>query len=461
MTIIIAGERSGAGKTTLTLAILAYLAQQGLRVQSFKVGPDYIDPMFHSQVTGLPCRNLDPILTSEGYVQQCFAHHAAQTTHSLIEGVMGLFDGIPYRDRSDYASTAHIAVLLQIPVVLVIDCRSLSGSVAAIVQGYRHFNPRITLAGVILNQVGSDRHHQLLRTALDPLNIPILGVLFRQQALQLPARHLGLVPCGELPAIHQYFDRLANLAATQLEWSKLLPLLASPPIGSPAPSCFEPVNHGSNYYPCHLAIAQDAAFNFYYADNLDLLRHFGVTLIPFSPLNDPHLPMAIDGLYLGGGFPELFAEDLASNQSLKHQLQQLIQQGLPVYGECGGLMYLSQALINFDAVGYPLLGILPLTIKMMPKLTLGYRQAIVSERSSWLKTGQRFCGHEFHHSQAFPLPPQPLYRLKGLLKEDQAFCEGWSQHNVVGSYLHLHWGKHSQSLQGFLRACVAFSKKVR
>ncbi|MFN9174088.1 MAG: cobyrinate a,c-diamide synthase, partial [Synechocystis sp.] len=196
MTLIIAGERSGAGKTTITLAILAYLAQQQEKVQSFKVGPDYIDPMFHSQVTGRPCRNLDPILTSETYVQRCFAYHTVQTPYSLIEGVMGLFDGIPFRGIPDYASTAHLARLLKIPVVLVIDCRSLSGSVAAIVQGYRHFHPDVNLAGVILNKIGSDRHQQLLTTALDPLQIPILGCFFRQQNLTLPNRHLGLVPCG-------------------------------------------------------------------------------------------------------------------------------------------------------------------------------------------------------------------------------------------------------------------------
>ncbi|MFM1841371.1 MAG: cobyrinic acid a,c-diamide synthase [Cyanobacteriota bacterium] len=458
MTVIIAGERSGAGKTTITLAILAYLAQQKGPVQSFKVGPDYIDPMFHSRVTGRPCRNLDPILTSQTYVQQCFAYHASQVSYSLIEGVMGLFDGIPYRGIPDYASTAHIARLLKIPVVLVIDCRSLSGSVAAIVQGYHHFHPEVTLAGVILNKIGSDRHQQLLIAALEPLSIPILGCFFRQQDLTLPDRHLGLVPCGELPHIDNYFDRLAHLAAQQLDWPTLLPLLATPSNLNPPPSQF-PLAPTGLTQPIKLAIAQDKAFNFYYADNLDLLKHLGADLIPFSPLSTEQLP-AIDGLYLGGGFPELFAEPLSLNHPFKQQLKTLIHQGLPTYAECGGLMYLAQTLTNFEGETFSMLGLLPTQIRMAAKLTLGYRQAHVIPCQSWLHQTRPLHGHEFHRSELTQPSPYPLYRQQGLLPHDPVQATGWFAQNLQATYLHLHWGNHPQLIKNWLAHCLAFPEKL-
>ncbi|MEG3438673.1 cobyrinate a,c-diamide synthase, partial [Pannus brasiliensis CCIBt3594] len=210
--MIIAGDRSGVGKTTIALAIVAYLLDRGDRVQSFKVGPDYIDPMFHTRFTGRPCRNLDPILTSEDYVKGCFARHARGVARCVIEGVMGLFDGIPRSGLTDYASTAHIARILQLPVLLVIDCSRLSTSVAAIARGYQSLDPSITIAGVILNRVASDRHLQLLETALESINMPVLGVLRRQDELTIPDRHLGLIPTDELPDLDRLRDRLITLA---------------------------------------------------------------------------------------------------------------------------------------------------------------------------------------------------------------------------------------------------------
>ena len=212
MALIIAGERSGVGKTTITLAILSFLSQKGAKVQSFKVGPDYIDPMFHTQVTGLPCRNLDPVLTSETYVQNCYARHAQGVDYALIEGVMGLFDGISLNNCQDFASTAHIARLLNLPVLLVLDCSRLSGSIAAIASGYRNFDPHVNIVGVILNRVGSDRHLTQLSSALENINLPILGVVHREDDLKIPDRHLGLVPTDELPHLNQLFQKLVNLA---------------------------------------------------------------------------------------------------------------------------------------------------------------------------------------------------------------------------------------------------------
>ncbi|MGG6242760.1 cobyrinate a,c-diamide synthase, partial [Nodosilinea sp. AN01ver1] len=225
--LVVAGDRSGVGKTTVTLALLAALAQKSDRVQSFKVGPDYIDPMFHQQATGHPCYNLDPVLTSETYVQQCFAHRCQNAEFALVEGVMGLFDGAS--GLSDVASTAHVARLLNLPVLLVVDCSRLSRSVLAIVHGYRTLDPRVHIAGVVLNRVGSDRHLELLTEAIASLEIPILGVLRRQDAIALPDRHLGLVPTAELPQLPKILDRLAHLGHTCFNWDALLPLLTPSP----------------------------------------------------------------------------------------------------------------------------------------------------------------------------------------------------------------------------------------
>jgi cobyrinic acid a,c-diamide synthase len=262
MTLIIAGDRSGVGKTTITLAMLSFLARSGSKVQSFKVGPDYIDPMFHSWVTGRPCRNLDPILTSEAYVRSCFATHCQEVDYALVEGVMGLFDGVSWETNEgqtkDYASTAHIARLLNLPVILVIDCSRLSGSIAAIVHGYRTLDPKINLAGVILNRVGSDRHLNLLKEALEPLKIEILGILRRNNDITIPDRHLGLIPTDELDRLEPLRDRLAYLAKTCFDWEKLFSLLRV------APSCFPSVvSHPfSLTSPVKIAIARDKAFNF-------------------------------------------------------------------------------------------------------------------------------------------------------------------------------------------------------
>ncbi|HEY9858215.1 MAG TPA: cobyrinate a,c-diamide synthase, partial [Candidatus Obscuribacterales bacterium] len=358
MALAIAGERSGVGKTTVTLALLAALQRRGLQVQSFKVGPDYIDPMFHTQVTGRACRNLDPVLTSETYVQECFARHTAGVDCALVEGVMGLFDGAT--GAEDWASTAHIARLLNIPVLLVIDCSRLSRSVAAIAHGYRYFDPRIQLAGVVLNRVGSDRHLELLQSALEPLNLPILGVLRRQAEITIPDRHLGLVPTGELEQLSSLIDRLAHLGETCFNWSHLLPLLDAPP--SQPPKQLDGQDQHSLPQPkVRIAVARDRAFNFYYADNLDGLKQRGAELIPWSPLSDPHLPKGVQGLYLGGGFPEVFAEQLADNASARDAVRVAIQAGLPTYAECGGLMYLCQQIQGFDQQSWPMVGILPTT----------------------------------------------------------------------------------------------------
>lgn len=455
MSIVIAGERSGVGKTTITLAILSFLVRKGYKVQSFKVGPDYLDPMFHSTITNRPCRNLDPILTSENYVKYCFHDHIKGVDCALIEGVMGLFDGVHYENNTDYSSTAHIARILDLRVILVIDCSRLSGSVAAIAQGYRSFDPRVKLVGVILNKVGSDRHLELLQAALLAINMPILGILRRHELITLRERHLGLVPTTEIPDLNPLFEQLASLAQTSLNWEILFPLLSATRLNYQNPIQLTPSS-----IPLKIAVAQDAAFSFYYQDNLDILEKLGAKLIFWSPIHEQNLPEGVKGLYFGGGFPEMFAQSLAENQTLRQAVKNAIVSGMPTYAECGGLMYLCEHLIDFDEKIWPMVGVLPAVTQMSKTLTLGYRQATAQQDSLMIRIGDRVWGHEFHRSHITPVSESPLFILQGLSKNAPPFSEGWSLYNLHGSYLHVHFGGYPAFGQRFLDACLAFSGLV-
>lgn len=547
MSLVIAGERSGVGKTTVTLALLAALRRRGLTVQSFKVGPDYIDPMFHQAATGRPCRNLDPVLTSCRYVQDCFQTHTQTVDYALIEGVMGLFDGVetppeihnaqctmhnaaragfvahrvkgntrlvkpaptdrysqlisdgvsaPTSSTVAFASTAHIAQLLDLPVLLVLDCRHLSGSIAAIVHGYQHFDPNVRIAGVVLNRVGSDRHRQLLTQALDHLQArhgnapPVLGVIHRQAELTIPDRHLGLVPTAELENLSLFFDRLADLAERCFDWDALLPLFKvdgddpeggfeSPSVGAqplsvqPAPTIFDassaPVSYPS-VRSVAIAVAYDRAFSFYYADNFDRLRQLGADLCFWSPLQDATLPANIQGLYFGGGFPEMFAQALEHNRAVRRAVRAAIVAGMPTYAECGGLMYLAERLIDFEQRVWEMVGVLPCTVAMGDRLVLGYRQAEVVPDTALMAAGTTVWGHEFHRSYIVePLletgqgktgkPDQvayPLWQTHALNSQATAQSEGWYGDRLHASYLHVHWGAQPHLAQQFVQQCAHY-----
>ena len=461
MSLIIAGERSGVGKTTVTLSILAFLARQKKQtVQGFKVGPDYIDPMFHTAVTGRCCRNLDPILTSPNYVRSCFASHSSSVDYAVVEGVMGLFDGIPLHSTTDYASTAHVARILNLPVLLVLDCSRLSGSIAAIAHGFRTLDPRVNIAGVVLNRIASDRHLQLLKDALNNIKMPILGVIRRHDSISIPDRHLGLIPTAELPEIIGVFDRLAHIAKTSLSWEKLLPLLHSTAQHEPV---INEARQITTNKPLKIAIASDRAFNFYYQDNLDILRQLGAELVFWSPLADLDIPSEVAGFYFGGGFPEMFAEELADNRSVKIQLRQSISQNIPVYAECGGLMYLCDRLIDLNCKIWNMVGSIPTTAKMTSRLTLGYRQALPINSSSLIpvlqsrenhQSSRLFWGHEFHRSELTDVSARPLWQIKSWHSQAQKVIEGWRVNQIHASYLHLHFGETKFLLKSWLNSCL-------
>ncbi len=500
MALVIAGERSGAGKTTVTIALLAYLIRHGLNVQSFKVGPDYIDPMFHAFVTGRPCRNLDAILTSESYVQKCFYRHIQDVDCALVEGVMGLFDGVSRRKKStlpyasqkstppyppqggneafnydfSFASTAHVASLLNLPILLVIDCSRLSGSVAAIAHGFRSFDENLNFAGLVLNRVASDRHLELLTDALRPLDLPILGVLRRDEAVTIPDRHLGLIPAEELPNLHAAINKLADLAAVAFDWEKLLPMLTatsdrggegseqllgrySLPWETITQKNYD-VNSLEGKFGVRIAVARDRAFNFYYQDNLDLLEELGAELVFWSPLDDAVFPDNVQGLYFGGGFPEVFAKELSSNVVIRDAVKNAIVAGMPTYAECGGLMYLCDSIVDFDGNSWQGVGVLQSTAAMGKRLTLGYRETVAVRDSSVLSSGDEVCGHEFHRSQLTVEPTNPVYRSwrYGKRGEVEAVGEGWGVDQVHASYLHLHWGAQPDIPARFLQRCAEF-----
>jgi cobyrinic acid a,c-diamide synthase len=439
---------------------LAWLKKRGLTIQSFKVGPDYIDPMFHRRITGRPCRNLDPFLTSEAYITQCFRHHSQGSDGVVIEGVMGLFDGritvgstnsrvdvseaqacpVSEAQACPEASSAHVAVLLGVPVLLVIDASKMGRSVAAQALGFKLFNPHVNLAGVILNRVGSARHEALLVEALKEVGLTVYGTFYRADEVTLPDRHLGLIPVGELDQFTQIETRLAHLAETYLKGEKLLPLIQE----IPDYICATPIIFHHKETSILIGIAQDQAFNFYYQDNLDILESLGATLVPFQPTLDEKLPSEIQGLYLGGGFPEIFAEQLAANTPLKNQLKDYIGRGLPVYAECGGLMYLSESILDFQGNIHPMLGVLPTQVRMGAKLTLGYREGIAQQDSYMVQSGQTIRGHEFHRSSLKTQPNPALYHF------EDGTQEGWSLVNIHASYLHVHWGEQVAMAQRWL-----------
>ncbi|MBE7380149.1 MAG: cobyrinate a,c-diamide synthase [Leptolyngbya sp. SIO1E4] len=467
--LIIAGDRSGAGKTTVTMAVLSALRAQGATVQAFKVGPDYIDPMFHRAITGRPAYNLDPVLTSEAYVQRCFQRHRATAPYAVVEGAMGLFDGA---GGTDWASTAHIARLLACPVLLVVDCARLSRSLAAIVHGYKTLDSRVNIAGVVLNRVGSDRHLAMLKAAIASIRVPVLGVLRREDAITLPDRHLGLVPTDELSDLPERFHRLAALGQRCFDWAQLELLFKQPsidvldgPLNPPilvdfnasSPQSWGAGGASPSSYPIRVGIARDRAFNFYYEDNLEMLTRLGAELVPFSPLSDAILPPDLNGLYLGGGFPEMFAEELSQNEPMRRAIAQQLTTGLPTYAECGGLMYLCRELTDFEGRSWPMVSALPATTIMTSKLTLGYRQVMVKQTSPLVTPGQQFWGHEFHRSMLEPVPSHPLYELASYpLPGEEALSlgvEGWGSKTIHGSYVHVHWGDRVEMPKRFLEGC--------
>ena len=422
--IVIAGTSSGAGKTTIATGIMAALSN----VAAFKVGPDFIDPSYHALATGRPGRNLDAFLSSPELIAPLVRHGSKGADIAVIEGVMGLYDGAS--GRGELASTAHVAKLLQAPVVLVVNCEAMARSVAAIVHGYRTFDPDVNVAGVILNKVGSSFHADILREALP--DIPVLGALHRNPSLEVPERHLGLVPVAERkPRARGVIE---HLGAAMKEYCDLEALVALAKSASELPG--EAWAPKAEPAKVRVAIARGPAFSFHYEENLELLQGAGAELAEFDPLHDEALPEDTDALILAGGFPEIFGEELSANTGLRGAIAAFDG---PILAECGGLLYLAETLDE-----RPMCGVLPVEAHMGNRLTLGYREATsLSDHPVWPK-GTVTRGHEFHYSTV---------SAAGNAWEHHRGREGHVAGKVHASYLHTHWAATPEVADRLVAAC--------
>jgi cobyrinic acid a,c-diamide synthase len=437
--IVVAGTHSGVGKTSVTLGLIGALRSRGLTVQPFKVGPDFIDPLHHQHASRRPPRNLDGwMLTPEVNLQR-FARATADADVAVIEGVMGLFDGS--EGKSDRGSTAEMAKLLGLPVLLVIDASAMARSAAALIHGFATFDPELRVAGVILNNVGGQIHADMIRDAVAGA-VPIVGALPHANDLVMPERHLGL----HLPheARHDYVGQLAALLEEHVDLDQLLQ--ASLIERLPAPP--QPATTGPTV---RVGVARDEAFCFYYADNLELLEQAGAELVEFSPTNDP-LPDDLHGLYIGGGYPELHAAELAANTGTREAIRAFAAAGGPIYAECGGLMYLAQNLELEDAT-YPLCGVLPFDTKMPAPLTLAYVE--INTSGGLFGPGRTARGHLYHHSQITGEPKTARCHQLQTSRGDQTE-EGYHLGNVLASYAHLHFASEPDLAKAFLERCQDF-----
>ena len=438
--LLIAGTHSGCGKTTVTLGVMAALTRRGLAVQPFKCGPDFIDPSLHRTVAGRVSRNLDVRMCGLDWVRHTFARHSRDADIAVVEGVMGLFDG-------GEGSAATLARTLDLPVLLVVDVRSMAESAAAVAHGFATLDPAVRLAGVICNGVGSDRHRRMVTEAIGG-HCPVLGCLPRSEAVAIPSRHLGLHMGEEQPLTGAGLERLIELIAAHVDLDLLLRIAARQRREESAP---EPATSMVPGAPVRIGLARDPAFCFYYEDNLDLLRAAGADLVPFSPLEDGCLPPELDGLYLGGGYPELHARRLSGNQAMREQIRNFAASGRPVYGECGGFMYLCRSLTDLDGEVFAMTGVYPFAARMQARLrSLGYRWPQVVRDCLLAPAGTVLHGHEFHYS-AIDAGGDAVPTAYAL---DADRAEGFMAHaRTLAGYVHLHWGRTPEAATRFAAAC--------
>jgi cobyrinic acid a,c-diamide synthase len=442
--LVVAGTHSGVGKTTVATGLMAALRRHGLAVGAAKVGPDFIDPGYHALATGRPARNLDAWICGPEVIGPLAAQAREGCEMLVVEGVMGLFDGAALPGPE--SSTAHLAVLIDAPVVLVVDASSMSGSVAALVHGFATWRADVRIAGVVLNRVATDSHERQLRDALAPLDIPVLGVLRRDPVLSWRDRHLGLVPVAEQEAtVRRSLDRLAETVGRSCDLEALVALARSaPPVTVAAPPAARPSGK------VRIAVAGGDSFSFYYRDNLDLLAQAGAELVTFDPGVDARLPPGIGGLYAGGGFPEVFATHLAANEALRDDVRTKLRAGLVTWAECGGLLWLARTLD-----GHAMAGVIPAAARMTERLTLGYRRARLRTDSPLAGAGADLRGHEFHYSALDPAGD--ALDLEGRSGRERA---GFATSTLLASYVHLHLAATPELAERFVATAAGTSDRL-
>ncbi len=437
--LVVAGTHSGVGKTTVATGLVAALRAAGHRPATAKVGPDFIDPGYHALASGRPPRNLDAWLCGPDAIRPLAARAAGGADLLVVEGVMGLFDGAADGRAS---STADVARLLGAPVVLVVDASAMAGSVAAVVHGFASLDPEVGVAAVILNRVGSDGHETQLREALAALGLPVLGALRGDDRLTWRDRHLGLVPVAEHPdEVRRALAALGSAVAERVDLAAVVRLAAAAP---PEPVA-GPVPLPPPGPPVRIAVAGGPAFTFTYADTVDALAAGGAEVVPFDPLRDPALPAAVDGLVVGGGFPETFAADLAANRPLLADAGARVRAGLATWAECGGLLWLARELD-----GHAMAGVVPAVARMTDRLTLGYREVTTRVDTPVGPAGTTFTGHEFHYSRL-----EPGGDALALASRFGRGREGFATPRLLATYVHHHPGGDPAAVSAFLAACRA------
>ncbi|TME80122.1 MAG: cobyrinate a,c-diamide synthase [Chloroflexi bacterium] len=454
--LVIAGTASNVGKTILTAGLIAAFKARGLTVQSFKVGPDYIDAAYLAHVSGRPCRNLDSWMLGEGALRQVLAQGVLGVDLALVEGMLGLFDG---RGGNTDGSTADVARIIKAPVVLVIDVNDMTESAAAVALGFKTFAESPRIAGVLLNNVRSDSHRRRAEDAIwDIAKLPVLGALRAMPQLDIPQREHGLLPVTE----NKEWDRMIGVLSETIERDVDLDLLLR--IANKAelvPLVPKKVFQGKPDAgrTVRLAVAYDDAFNFYYPENLELLEEHGAKVVPFSPLEDDHLPQDAAGIYLGGGFPEIFVEPLAKNRSMAESIQRAYRSGIPIYAECGGLMYLGRSLRTDSGAIERMAGVIPVDVEMDGEIhRFGYRQLLTLEDSILSSRGQFYRGHEFHWSRitGHNGDLKPAYQMQNA-EGDVIGYEGFVAPNLLASYVHLHFGQNPVLVDKFVQHCREYT----
>jgi cobyrinic acid a,c-diamide synthase len=456
-TLIIAGTTSSVGKTTISLAIMYALKyKKGFSVQPFKIGPDFIDPSYHKIITGRESRTLDAWMMGNNGIISTVQNAAIDVDVAIIEGVMGLFDGLS--GKNDFASTAYVAKILSSPVILVIDAAKAARSIAAIAFGYLHFDRRLKISGIILNNVSGPKHARYITEACkSKIKVPILGIVQRDNELRMDERHLGLIPTDELDYTKKSkIMKVAKKVSEEIYYDKIVSLFKL------KKSKFTDIvkKSESSISKLKIGVALDNSFNFYYNENLNSLRNLRAEITFFSPLNDNHIPNDVSGLMLGGGFPEVMADKLHSNQSMRRSIKTAVEQGMPIYGECGGLMYLTKSIAGYRDFKRPfkMVGVIDANTIMTGRLTLNYTQADMT--SNLFGNIQNIRGHEFHYSKIENIPQDSkyVYNMKRGSGIDGGKHDGVLIYNSIASYMHLHF-YDTRFPNKWIKFCIDFERR--
>jgi cobyrinic acid a,c-diamide synthase len=454
--VVIGGTHSGVGKTSVAIGIMGALARRGGKVQGFKIGPDFLDTSFHTAVTGRPSRNLDSWMIPRKKIPLIFASGCEGADVAIIEGVMGIFDGID--GKSEAASTSEVAKMIKAPVILVIDAYGLAGSAAALALGYKSLDPELQLSGVILNRVAGNAHAEMCRDAIKRHSkIPVVGAIPINKEIALPERHLGLVPATEMED-RKVLDSIIDHVESHVDLD-LIEGLARSAIQLPMPKRPK-VRYEMERDKTVIAVARDRAFNFYYQENLDRLVEAGARLEFFSPIEDKLIPENASGLYIGGGYPEVYASGLATNHAMLDSVAKCAENGMPIYGECGGLTYLTKSIQDLDGVEHRMVGVLDAKTSMVRKLTLNYTLAMATRPNILTRTGDLVRGHEFHFSALKDLPRDAkfAYELKRGIGISEGH-DGWTCYDTLASYMHTSFASDEKMAERFVEACNKYSRK--